>query len=271
MAMASNATTTIRTLIVDDEPLARKGIRVWLEPERDINIVGEATDGEAAAEIIQDLKPELVFLDVLMPGIDGFQVLERVSSVYLPLTIFVTAYDSYAIRAFEVHAVDYLLKPISPVRLSAALQRVRQELLMREEFEVSQNKLLRLLESVGRQGLTSQQPGLRGDIQFPRRFVVRDRDKFVIVMTDEIDWIESAGNYAQLHVGKKEFFLRETMRTLESRLDSNQFVRIHRSSIVNISRIKEIAREWTGDFEVHLHDGTKLRMSRSHQNRLLPH
>src|SRR5262245_64536211 len=128
MAMASSATTTIRTLIVDDEPLARKGIRVWLEPERDINIVGEAIDGEAAAEIIQDLKPDLIFLDVLMAGIDGFQVLERVSSVYLPLTIFVTAYDTYAIRAFEVHAVDYLLKPIPPVRLSAALQRVRQEL-----------------------------------------------------------------------------------------------------------------------------------------------
>jgi two-component system, LytTR family, response regulator len=261
MATATNATTTIRALIADDEPLARKGIRVWLEPERDVHIIAEATDGEEAVESIQDLKPDLVFLDVRMPGIDGFEVLERVSSVYLPLTIFVTAYDSYAIRAFEVHAIDYLLKPISPARLSAAVQRVRHELLMREEFEISQNKLLRLLESVGRSG----------DAQLPRRFVVRDRDKFVIVATEEIDWIESAGNYAELHVGKKVFFLRETMRTLESRLDSNQFVRIHRSTIVNISRIKEITREWTGDFEVHLHDGTKLRMSRSHQNRLLTH
>jgi two-component system LytT family response regulator len=270
MATATNATTTIRTLIADDEPLARKGIRVWLEPERDISIVGEARDGEEAAETIQELKPDLVFLDVRMPGIDGFEVLERVASVYLPLTIFVTAYDTYAIRAFEVHAVDYLLKPILPVRLSAALQRVRHELLMREEFEISQNKLLRLLESVGRSRVSSQS-GLRGDPQFPRRFVVRDRDKFVIVTTEEIDWIESAGNYAELHVGKKEFFLRETMRTLESRLDSNQFVRIHRSTIVNIARIKEITREWTGDFEVHLHDGAKLRMSRSHQNRLLTH
>src|SRR5262249_32331088 len=147
MATATNATTTIRALIADDEPLARKGIRVWLEPERDIHIVAEATDGEEAAENIRELKPDLVFLDVRMPGIDGFEVLERVSSVYLPLTIFVTAYDSYAIRAFEVHAVDYLLKPISPARLNTALQRVRHELLMREEFEASQNKLLRLLES----------------------------------------------------------------------------------------------------------------------------
>src|SRR5215510_14912913 len=156
-------------------------------------------------------------------------------------------------------------------RLSAALQRVRHEMLMREELVVSQNKLLRLLESVGRNGLQGHATGSWGDSPFPRRFVVRDRDKFVIVATEEIDWIESAGNYAELHVGKKVFFLRETMRTLESRLDSNQFVRIHRSTIVNISRIKEITREWTGDFEVHLHDGTKLRMSRSHQNRLLTH
>src|SRR5215510_5034120 len=207
-----NASSTIRTLVADDEPLARKGIRVWLESERDINIIGEATDGEEAAESIRELKPDLVFLDVRMPGIDGFEVLEKVARVHIPLTIFVTAYDTYAIRAFEVHAIDYLLKPISPARLSAALERVRHELLMREEFEVSQNKLLRLLESVG-----------RTDAQFPRRFVVRDRDKFVIVATEEVDWIESAGNYAELHVGKKEFFLRETMRTLESRLDSNQF------------------------------------------------
>src|SRR5262249_672275 len=154
-----------------------------------------------------------------------------------------------------------LLKPISPARLSAALQRVRHELLLREELEASQNKLLRLLEWVGP----------RADAQFPRRFVVRDRDKFVIVTTDEIDWIESAGNYVELHVGKKLFFLRETMRTLETRLDPEQFVRIHRSTIVNIARIKEITREWTGDFEVHLHDATRLRMSRSYQSRLLTH
>jgi len=229
-----------------------------LEPEQDFSIVGEATDGEDAAEKIQGLKPDLVFLDVRMPGIDGFQVLERVARVHMPLTIFITAYDAYAIRAFEVHAVDYLLKPVSPVRLNEALQRVRHELLLRDELEVSQSKLLRLLESVA-------------DAQFSRRFVVRDRDKFVIVAADDIDWIESAANYVELHLGKKIFLVRETMRTIETRLDPNQFVRIHRSTIVNISRIKEITREWTGDFEVMLHDGTKLRMSRSYQNRLLTH
>jgi two-component system LytT family response regulator len=231
---------------------------VWLEPEQDFNIIGEATDGEEAADSIQALKPDLVFLDVRMPGIDGFEVLERVASVYLPLTVFVTAYDSYAIRAFDVHAVDYLLKPISPSRLSAALQRVRHWLLFRDELDVSQTRLLRLLEN------RHSAP----DVQFSRRFVVRDRDRFVIVTTDEIDWIESAGNYVELHVGKKPFLLRETMRTLETRLDPDQFVRIHRSTIVNISRVKEITRESTGDFEVSLHDGTKLRMSRSYQNRV---
>jgi two-component system, LytTR family, response regulator len=271
MINITNGPSTIRTLIADDEPLARKGIRVWLEPERDIEIIAEATDGEQAVENIQNLRPDLVFLDVRMPGIDGFEVLERAAGTYLPLTIFVTAYDNYAIRAFEVHAVDYLLKPISLPRLGAALQRVRHEMLMREELEVSQNKLLRLLESVGRNGLQTHAAGSSGDAPFPRRFVVRDRDKFVIVTTEEIDWIESAGNYVELHVGKKLFFLRETMRTLETRLDPNQFVRIHRSTIANISRIKEIVREWTGDFEVNLHDGTKLRMSRSYQNRLLTH
>lgn len=254
----TNTTSTIRTLIADDEPLARKGIRVRLEPEQDFSIVGEATDGEDAAEKIQGLKPDLVFLDVRMPGIDGFQVLERVAPVHMPLTIFITAYDAYAIRAFEVHAVDYLLKPVSPVRLNEALQRIRHELLLRDELGFSQSKLLRLLEFVA-------------DAQFSRRFVVRDRDKFVIVAADDIEWIESAANYVELHLGKKVFLVRETMRTIETRLDPNQFVRIHRSTIVNISRIKEITREWTGDFEVMLHDGTKLRMSRSYQNRLLTH
>src|SRR5262249_45156170 len=182
MKTIGNTTSTIRTLIVDDEPLARKGIRVWLKSEQDVDIIGEATDGEEAVENIQKLKPDLLFLDVRMPGLDGFEVLERVAGVHLPLTIFITAYDSYAIRAFEVHAVDYLLKPISPPRLSAALERVRHELLLREELEVSQNRLVRLLES-------------RTSAQFSRRFVVREREKFVIVATQEIDWIESAANY----------------------------------------------------------------------------
>jgi two-component system LytT family response regulator len=257
MGTISNTTSTIRTLIVDDEPLARKGIRVWLKSEHDIDVIGEATDGEEAVESIQKLKPDLLFLDVRMPGLDGFEVLERVAGAHIPLTIFVTAYDSHAIRAFEVNAVDYLLKPISQARLREALQRVRHELLLHDELEVSQNRLLRLLDV----GATNT--------QFSRRFVVRDRDKFMIVVTDEIDWIESAANYVELHLGKKVFLLRETMRTLEARLDPNQFVRIHRSTIVNISRIKEITREWTGDFEVMLHDGTKLRMSRSYQDRLL--
>lgn len=269
MATISSTTSTIRTLIVDDEPLARKGIRVWLKPEQDIDIIGEATDGEEAVESIQKLKPDLLFLDVRMPRMDGFEVLQAVASVHMPLTIFVTAYDSYAIRAFEVNAVDYLLKPISPARLSAALQRARHEFAVRNELEASQSKLLKLLQSVGRDTGLQQPPAGGTNWPFSQRFVVRDRDKFVIVATDEIDWIESAANYVELHLGKKLFLLRETMRTLETRLDPNQFVRIHRSTIVNISRIKEITREWTGDFEVMLHDGTKLRMSRSYQDRLL--
>jgi two-component system LytT family response regulator len=268
MLTNQNAASCISTLIADDEPLARKGIRVWLESECDINIIGEATDGEEAIENIQALKPDLLFLDVRMPGIDGFEVLERVARVHMPLTIFVTAYDSYALQAFDVHAVDYLLKPISPTRLREALQRVRHELLLRDQLEVSQNRLLRLLESVGRDNSPSHHRE-GAENAFSRRFLVRDRDRFVIVTTDEIDWIESAGNYVELHVGKKLFSLRDTMRTLETRLDPNQFVRIHRSTIVNISRIKEISREWTGDFDVALHDGTKLRMSRSYQSRLL--
>lgn len=256
----TSTTTPIRTLIADDEPLARKGIRVRLEPEQDISIIGEAMDGEEAAECIETLKPDLVFLDVRMPGIDGFEVLERVAPVHMPLTIFVTAYDAYAIRAFEVHAVDYLLKPLSEARLNEALQRVRHELLLRDELEISQTRLMRLLESVRGTGPESQ---------FSQRFVVRERDKFLIVAAKDINWFESAANYVELHSGKKVFLVRETMRTLEARLDPNQFARIHRSTIVNISRIKEITREATGDFEVMLADGTKLRMSRNYQSRLL--
>src|SRR5262249_19874049 len=162
--------------------------------ECDINVIGEATDGEEAVENIQLLKPDLLFLDVRMPGIDGFAVLERVARVHMPLTIFVTAYDSYALQAFDVHAVDYLLKPISPARLREALQRVRHELLLRDQLEVSQNRLLRLLESVGRDNPPSHHRE-GAETAFSRRFVVRDRERFVIVSTDEIDWIASAGNY----------------------------------------------------------------------------
>jgi len=256
----ASTTTPIRTLIADDEPLARKGIRVRLEPEQDISIIGEATDGEEAAERIETLKPDLVFLDVRMLGIDGFEVLERVAPVHMPLTIFVTAYDAYAIRAFEVHAVDYLLKPLAEARLNEALQRVRHELLLRDELEISQNRVMRLLEAVR---------GAGSESQFAQRFVVRERDKFIIVAAKDIDWFESAANYVELHSGKRVSLVRETMRTLEARLDPNQFARIHRSTIVNISRIKEITREGTGDFEVVLVDGTKLRMSRNYQSRLL--
>ena len=259
----------IRALIVDDEPLARDRIREMLKEHPEIEVIGEARNGREAIDSIANQNPDLVFLDVQMPDLSGFDVLQNLDVERLPLIIFVTAYDSYAIRAFEVHAVDYLLKPISPARLSEALDRVRHELLLRDELEVSQNRLLRLLESIGRDNAPSQSRSSAPDVQFSRRFVVRDRDRFVIVTADEIDWIESAANYVELHVGKKVFSLRDTMRTLEARLDPNHFARIHRSTIVNISRIKEISREWAGDFEVTLHDGTKLRMSRSYQDRLL--
>ena len=258
----------IRTLIVDDEPLARDGMRVRLEREPDVEVVGEAVDGVEAVEAIASLLPDLVFLDVQMPGIDGFEVVSRVAGVHLPLIIFVTAYDQYALKAFEVHALDYLLKPVTHRRLQEALRRARHEV-SRDEgaMPVSQQRLLELIEAREREQATTERP--REDRSYVSRFTVKDRDRFLLIKANEIERAESAANYVRLHARGASFLIRTTMTELEKKLDPAHFSRIHRSTIVNLDRIKEIRPEWHGDFDVVLVDGTTLRLSRSYRDRLI--
>jgi two-component system, LytTR family, response regulator len=240
-------------LIVDDEPLAREGVRLNLEGEPDVEVVGECGDGPSAVQAIRTLNPDLVFLDVQMPGLDGFGVLEELAADRMPVVIFVTAYDEFALRAFDAHALDYLLKPFDAERFQKALARARRQL---SNQEVIGTRLITMLEE------------LHGRTRPVDRLAVRTGGRIIFLRTDEIDWIEAEGNYARLHVGGKAYLLRETMSNLEGKLDPRSFVRIHRSTIVRIDRIREMEPLFQGEYQVTLNEGTRLTSSRGYRDRL---
>ena len=247
---------TIRALIVDDEPLARERLRGLLETEPDVTVVGECSDGEAAVEVIRAEPPDLVFLDVQMPNLDGFGVVAAVGPENMPVTVFVTAYDRYALQAFEVHALDYLLKPFDRARFAVALARVRAQL-EQDRAAGAADRLLALLDE-------TKTPPRKG----AERIAVKTSGGVSFVRAEEIDWVEAAGNYAKLHAGGDVHLLRETLNALEARLDPEQFVRIHRSTIVNLDAIKELQPLFHGDYAVILRDGTELVLSRSYRQKL---
>jgi two-component system LytT family response regulator len=259
--------STVSVLIADDEPLARKGLRTWLRTEIDMTVVGEATTGPEAVRAIGTLRPDLVLLDIRMPGLDGFQVIARAAPLHLPLVIFVTAHDSYALQAFEAHALDYLLKPLTERRLKQALDRARWVLAAQAELEKKHGGLVQMLES---RGSLHGQAGDAGPGRYVTRFAVRDDNRYLLVTTDQVDWFDSAANYVRLHVGANAYLIRMTMNELEQKLDPQHFARIHRSTIVNISRVKEVTPDWHGEFDVKLIDGTNLRLTRTYRHRLLP-
>ena len=276
-------TRVIRTVLVDDEPLAREGLRVRLGREEDIDIVGEADDGLSAVAAILSLRPDLVFLDVQMPGFDGFEVVSRIASTHLPTIVFVTAYDRYALRAFEVHALDYLLKPIAHRRFQEALRRARHELTRRQRdaaqaangdaareddtLAAVADRLRRLLDE--RESGAASPPAAGDGPRYAVRFTVRDGERYVLLRVADIDWAEASANYVRLHVGPRMFQMRTTMSELERQLDPVQFTRIHRSAIVNLDRVREIRPEWHGEYDVALTTGTTLRLSRGYRDRLL--
>jgi two-component system, LytTR family, response regulator len=240
---------SIRALLADDERLARRAIRRLLARHGDVEIIGECGDGESAVNAIRDKKPDLVFLDVQMPEVDGFQVLGAVGAVSMPVTIFVTAHDRYALRAFDTSAIDYLLKPVRKDRFDRALARARQRI----AGPVDDEEVRRTVSNLER--IASGRP-------YPDRLAVTGHSRVQFVMIKDIDWIEAQGNYVCLHVGACEHELRETLAGLEKKLDPAEFLRIHRSTIVNVHRIKEIQRWFHGHHRVVLNDGTELRMSR---------
>jgi two-component system, LytTR family, response regulator len=245
----------LRVLIVDDEPLAREGVRQLLAGESGIDIAGESSDGVAAVEDILRLQPDLVFLDVQMPGLDGFGVLGEVGPARMPAVIFVTAFDEFAVRAFDVHALDYLLKPIDPGRFRAALARARAD--SGETAGVLEERLTALLDQV--------QPRKR----HLERITLKDAGRITFVKTRDIDWIEAEGDYVSIHSLGRRHLLRGKIGALEVRLDPALFARIHRSTIVNIDRIRELQPLFSGEYSLTLHDGTRLTVSRSYREKLL--
>jgi len=245
----------IRTLIVDDEPLARRGIREHLAQQRDVVIIEECRDGREAVAAIKQHSPDLVFLDVQMPELDGFQVLQAIGAERMPAVIFVTAYDKYALQAFEVHALDYLLKPFNADRFSKAFQRARLQLEQRSISDLS-NRLQSFLDD------------LKPNQKYKERLAIKSAGRIFFLNVAEIDWIEAADNYAALHVAGEEHLLRETMNSLEQQLDPAKFLRIHRSRIINIQRLKELRPLLGGEYEIRLQDGTRLESGRRYRGRL---
>jgi two-component system LytT family response regulator len=244
----------IRVVIADDEPLARERIRTLLGPHRDFELIAECGDGEDAVRVLLDQKPELVFLDVQMPELDGFGVIGALPPASRPWVVFITAYDEHAVRAFEVNAIDYLLKPVEPKRFEAAIARVRERLAQPPaDHEAA-------LEAV----LTE----LRRARGHAARLVIRDGSKVTFVRPDEIDWIDASGNYARLHLNGAVRLLREPLKSLETRLDPERFVRVHRSAIVNLERITAVEPYFHGEYVLTLADGSKLTSSRTHSARL---
>ncbi len=245
----------VRAIIVDDEPPGRQKIREMLKNEPDVELVAECTNGPEAVDAIRAKSPNLVFLDIQMPGLDGFGMLEALGNNHVPVVIFVSTYDQYALQAFEVHALDYLLKPFDKQRFQHSLRQAKTQIEKEKQGNFHQ-RLLSLLE------------GLGAARKHANRLVVRSWGRVFFLKTDEIDWIEAAGNYVRLHVGTDTHLFRETMRAIQKKLDPNQFIRIHRSTFVNIEKIKELQPWFHGEYVVILRDGTQLTMSRSYRNNL---
>jgi two-component system LytT family response regulator len=244
----------INVVIADDEPLVRRGLRSHLEGEADVRLVGEARNGNEALALIRSTSPDLVFLDIQMPGLDGLSVLAALPAEQRPAIVFVTAHDAYAVRAFDLHAVDYLLKPFDGDRFRTALTRSRERLRTRQA-EVPDLELLTTEMEEGRAR--------------PDRIAVREQGKIVLVPLDEVEWIEAADNYVRLHRPGNYHLLRQSLGRLEEMLDAKKFARIHRSAMVNLSRVKALEPTPSGEYEVILHDGRRLTLSRSHRDRFM--
>jgi two-component system, LytTR family, response regulator len=245
----------IRALVVDDEPIARERVLSLLQQEDDVEVIAECGDGPQAVSAIQHHTPDLVFLDVQMPGLDAFGVINAIGAERMPTVIFITAYDEYALRAFEVHALDYLLKPFGRERFRETLKHARASLERRRAGDLGR-RLLALVNDI-----KPEAPKLD-------RLVVKSGGRVFFLRTDDLDWIEAAGNYVRLHLGEEAHLFRETMTRMEARLDTRRFVRIHRSRIVNTERIKELQPWFNGEYVVVLRNGTRLPLSRGYRDKL---
>lgn len=254
----------ISTLIVDDEELARRRLKKLVAQEPDLELVGECAGGAEAVAVLRRETPQLVFLDIQMKEVNGFDVVERLAEGPPPAIVFVTAYDRYAVDAFDANAIDYLLKPFSDDRFKRAVERARRRI-RENKIQDYSDRLLLLLQSYKQ---TGDAPPPDAPPSYTRRLVLKISGRLFFVETEEIDWIEAEGVYVRLHLGPKSHLLRESLSNLEQRLDPRRFMRIHRSTIINTERIKEIMPHFHGGAIAVLHDGTRLKISRSYRDRI---
>lgn len=245
----------IRTLIIDDVQLARERLKRCLAAEPDVQIVGECDNGTNAVASIRALSPDLIFLDVQMPALDGFGVLDALKGERTPVVIFVTAYNEYAIQAFDVNALDYLLKPVDCARLSKAVERAKSHLTQPAPAGDLDTRFRAMLDD------------LKASSKFLKRLTIKLTGHTILLPTDEIDWIESYGNYLKLHTGRESHLIRGTMQSIETKLDPEKFIRVHRSTIVNVEKIKEIYPRSNGDQDLVLKNGQQLMLSRKYRDR----
>lgn len=260
-----------RTLIVDDEPTARRGLRLLLERDPELAIVGEAGSGREAVRLLQAQRPDLLLLDIEMPELDGFKVLEAITGGPAPIVIFVTAHDEHALRAFSVNAVDYLLKPVEDERFRTAVTRAKAHLAQRASGDLGARlqQLLAWIQAHPREVPPGPgEPGGATEAITRERILLKSGGEVLFLKTGEIDWIEAEGDYMKFHAGGRSHLLRETMQRLEARLDPARFIRIHRSTIVNLDRVRKLSPDFAGEYAVVLQDGSKLRLSRGYHDRL---
>lgn len=251
----------MRAVVVDDEPFARQRVRRLLDSEADVEIVGEAGNGVDAVTVINQTSPDLLFLDVQMPGRDGFGVLDELPAEKTPLVVFLTAYDKYAVRAFEAAALDYLLKPFEPERFAKAVARARAQLEQARDGVASSGPDSAVAEKL-------EPASEAGKQNYLERVVIRANGRVFFRRADEIDWVEAYGNYVRLHIGGAAYLLRETISSLEAQLDPQKFARLHRSTLVQTDRIREILPQLNGQSKAVLRDGTRLTISRRYRRRL---
>lgn len=250
----------LKVLIADDEPLARERLRFLLSSDDEIDIVGECRNGRDVIAALKESRMDVLFLDIQMPGRGGFEVIEQIGKAHMPVTVFVTAHNEYALRAFEVHALDYLTKPVEPERLRTTLARVKERIASNAALLTQQQ-----LKSV----LASLENDSNPPKEYPKRFLVHNGAKDLFISVEDIEWIEAADYYSCLHVGTKNLMLRETIKQLASTLDPQKFVRIHRSVIVNMEHLQEIVREGQNEGSVVLTNGQRLKMSKAGWQNLL--
>ena len=250
----------LRTLIADDEPLARKRLRQLLAADEDVEIVEECRNGDDVVSALQSRQVDLVFLDIQMPGNSGFEVIDAVGPIHMPLTVFVTAHNAYAVKAFEVHALDYLIKPIEPERLQAAVARVKERIAANAALNIHA-QLNRFLQNLNKSDIQAR--------EYPQRLLIPSGTEDAFVTVREIEWIEAADDYACIHAEGKTFILRETIKQLSSSLDPKHFVRVHRSAIVNVNHVRKILRDGRTEGWLVLSSGQRIKMSKTGWQSLL--